>query len=408
MRQHANGRFRTLMILLSSGSLIAGCANIDVKKVDGDLSAVKGQRYYLPKPAIQVVPQTNGTVAVSILYLPDKSHSYAIDAKSWLSAYSLQVLSNPDGTLSGVYYQGDTTAVSQQAATTAGSLATQSANFSLGKAEAQQSNITAAQTAVDTAQAAADAANAALASDKNSVASNPNSVSSTAIAADESAAAQAAAKLAVAKQVLQRASSQVPLPGSTTLTPSAVATTDAAPTPDTTFSGGTWAASTSVSLPNPHPAMLYVLNDTIDPATKKEAVSLKSAVAVFDATGNPVGKDGNLISSLPDFPVAYSGLGSPTVIAPTDPFPAKDHQITLQLSRAIVGIINPRVLTGTPEKIVTLATDPKVMQDYQTLQIDTTGLKAGTYKFAFSANYRLTNNKDNTRLVNLSTTFILQ
>ena len=66
-----------------------GCASIKVTKITpGNDATIQGIRYYLPKPFIQVTPQADGTMAVDVIYLPDKDHKYAINTSSHLSAFT--------------------------------------------------------------------------------------------------------------------------------------------------------------------------------------------------------------------------------------------------------------------------------------------------------------------------------
>ncbi len=394
-----------LLLCCASAMVLSGCASMTVTKIESITDTAKGQRYYLPKPVIQVAPQEDGSIAVSVLYLPDTAQEYAIDASSWFSNYSLQVLPNPDGTLSGIYYQGDSTAIAQQAAQSAGAVATQAANYQLGQAQAQQTTVVAAQSAVDTAQATLDAANAALAADEASNAAAPDQtklpVTPAALASDASTAAQAQAKLDVLKQALLRAQSQKLLP-STTLSAAGVATTAGALAPDAAFTGGTAAtAPAAVALPGPHGAMLYALNDKLDGGAEKVTLTAVHSMIVGDAaaTSSP-GQD--------TYAVSFNAMGPPTLIAPTDPFSTADKAVRFQLSRPILGAANGRIVTGTPEKIALALGALPLSGDKQTITLDTSSLPAGKYKLVLSVSYSVSADGKDSRTSVASTAFELQ
>ncbi|MDP9412552.1 MAG: hypothetical protein M3Q08_00280 [Pseudomonadota bacterium] len=82
---------RPLSQLCAAGALLTtgGCATfVDSEKFDG---INQGIEYSLPIPFIRVTPQPNGTMAVSIEYLPDPANTYVIRSSSRLSSYTLDV-----------------------------------------------------------------------------------------------------------------------------------------------------------------------------------------------------------------------------------------------------------------------------------------------------------------------------
>src|ERR1700743_737459 len=112
MKKFSFLKFGTMGFVL----LLAGCSsNLDVKKVDIDHpEAAVGVTYYLPKPFLVASPQADGTVNFDVIYLPDKSHEYAIQPSSSLSAHTFQISRDEKGFLNSVEYKADTSMVGQQ------------------------------------------------------------------------------------------------------------------------------------------------------------------------------------------------------------------------------------------------------------------------------------------------------
>jgi hypothetical protein len=242
---------------------LSGCADFTVTRVTpGNANYVKGVRYYLPKPFLLAVPQSNGTVQVSVVYLPDTSKEYAIDSSSGLfSSYSVQALTDPSGILTGVQYSADTTAVGAQAAATAGAVVAQVYNYRAAQASAVQTQVNSAQTALITAQANYQAAAAQLNADTQNAASVTPTVVATIIPADNAAVAQALAKLQIQQTALLQveATNQAATAtagAATPITPTAPAAGSLTPSP--------WTAPVALDLPERFGPVLYAIDDTVD------------------------------------------------------------------------------------------------------------------------------------------------
>src|SRR6267142_1350588 len=99
-------RGNILMSAAAVGCLgLAGCTRLTVKKVTPE-SATPGVRYALPKPFVQVTPQPDGSVSADIVFLPDTSNTYAVDAESYLSTHTLKV-STANGLLTKLTWNAD-------------------------------------------------------------------------------------------------------------------------------------------------------------------------------------------------------------------------------------------------------------------------------------------------------------
>ena len=307
--------------MLASGatSMLVGCANITVSKViPQNDSSVPGIRYCLPKPFIQAVPQADGSIAVDVVYLPDTSHTYAIDTSTWMASSTFQVALDAGGGLTAVEFKQNNSVVGQQAALSAGAAAAQTYNAQAAQLVAAQTAVNTAQSSVDSLQAAADAAQAQLEADTASKAS------AATLATDTSNLAQTKAKLQDAQQVLARVKN----------TPVVVAGTAAAatplssspPTPGTTgFGPQTWTTPSLYTLPENHGAVLYAINEggTLDPDSKSDTrfVSLK-AVA-------------NNGKTQPDFATVGYALGAPSLQPTNMVYPISGKKAVFFFSRPV-------------------------------------------------------------------------
>lgn len=111
-------------VSLLFGLLLPACASVTVTKItpNTDTSNVKGQRFNLPRPYIQVIPQGDGSIVADIVYLPDPDHAYAVRSSSRFSSDSLEVVIDA-GLLKSLNWSGDSSAVVSQAITSAGNVA---------------------------------------------------------------------------------------------------------------------------------------------------------------------------------------------------------------------------------------------------------------------------------------------
>ena len=271
---------RLFLLALAFGlvsSLLSGCSStLTVTPVPVDKpSSAKGVIYYLPKPFLIATPQADGTVNFDVIYMPDKSHEYAIQPSSSLSAYTFQISRDEKGLLNQVEYKADTSLVGQQLASSAGAAATQWYNVDASQLAANQAQINAAQTALDSANSAAQAASAALAADQ---ANQPTNL--TVIAADQNALAQAQAKLPTAEQALQRAktSSQAAATTASAGTPG----TQSGPTISSYFQQPTWNPIYPTQLPQRFGPVLYAINDTGE--GESESVTLRAVTNTIPGT----------------------------------------------------------------------------------------------------------------------------
>lgn len=294
---------------------VAGCANLTVTKVTSDNQAsVKGQRYSLPKPMIQAVPQADGSIAVDVVYVPDSSNTYAVQTSSYLSSYSFQTAPDQMGSLNAVEFKESTSAVGQQAAASAGAALGQYLTIKASQQVAAQTAVNTAQASVDAAQSALDAATAQQAADqKNGVTANLNT--------DAAAVAQAQAKLQDAQQVLARTRSTAQAVAYTAAAGTPITTTT--PTPGTTgFGPQTWTAPTVYELPEAHGGVLYaIVEGTTDgkPFVKLVAVNI----------------DG---STQQDFNTAMTALGPPTLGPQNAAFVATGGDAVFTFTRPIAAL----------------------------------------------------------------------
>ena len=356
--------------------VLTGCANLTVTHVTPqNTNTVQGIRYYLPKPYLQVTPKSDGTVSVTVIYLPDTSHEYAVDTSSWASSYSFQIARDPLGLLAGIEYKADTTAVGQQLAASAQAAAVQNYNLNASQLAAVQAQVNTAQTAVDTATANLSAAQAALASDTAKLPSGGTTL--TLLATDNSNVEQAMAKLQAAQQVLARtqASSQTV---ANSISAAAPTSTAAGPTLGTALPAPA-PVSTLYNLPSKFGVVLFAVNET---ATD---LSLKAVDSEILGTG--VGTPDELHAGVIDkyqrtFDTVGTALGAPTLTPATLTVKLSDQRAIFSFSRAISKLSSDGIVVQTDDASHTSATIPStpnpLQADNTTLRLDISQLKAGT------------------------------
>jgi hypothetical protein len=114
-----------VLIMLGASLMASACAStrITVTKVDSAHPNAKGIRFSLPKPFLLVTPNTSGDggFKAEIIYLPDESNTYAIDAGTKLGKYSLNVITK-DGLLSKVAWSRTDAAVAAESVRVSGEL----------------------------------------------------------------------------------------------------------------------------------------------------------------------------------------------------------------------------------------------------------------------------------------------
>ena len=362
-----------LLLVALTASLLSACAQLTVTRVKpGDDLKVVGVRYYLPKPFIIFAPQADGTVCAQVVYLPDKSREYAIDATSNMSSYAFQASTDQSGLLTSVQYNADTTAVAAQTAASVGSGIAAGFNYETARAAAVQTQVNTAQTNLIAAQSAYQSALAALNSDNQANAAVPNTVSASAIQTDASTLAQRQAALQVAQAALQTAQS----------TPQAVTGTAAAGTPVTTtpaaagtaFTAPGWSQGTVINLPQQYGPLWFAVNDNDAGVSLKAVKSEYPNRMVTAKSGSPQLEGG----AQPAFATTLLALGPPQIPVPIFPF-AKDSKLpavftfnrTVKVTRADIA------KAGTDQ---TPSTQPVVDQeDGKTLVLDISKLKPGAY-----------------------------
>lgn len=104
---------------LAAGLLLAGLNTGCSTFLDSELAGTftdgrEGQVYYLPMPVLMVTPKTDGTMDVTVEYIPDPSKKYVLRAKSLISDYTLDVRTS-NGILESVSLDSDASAVAKSA-----------------------------------------------------------------------------------------------------------------------------------------------------------------------------------------------------------------------------------------------------------------------------------------------------
>jgi hypothetical protein len=309
-----------------------------------------------------------------VIYLPDKTHSYAIDTSSKLSDYTFQVSRDEKGLLIAIEYKASTTVVGQQLAASAGAAAVQAYNVRAAQQAAVQAQVNTAAAAVDTANANLLAAKAALASDQ---AQNvPN------LASDYNAVAQAAAKLQAAQQALQRVQQTAQAVSASVASGPAASTTE--PTIGAIFGQPTWTTAAVANLPNKFGPVLFAINDT------------GSSVTLTAVTGNVPnslqveGKElegGVVPGAQPAFETVATALGPPTLSPTTQAVSASQKTAKVVFSRPIEQLTESSVLTdpgGQPTNV-----KGTIGSDKETVSIDLTTLQPGDYVIGLTFTYKL-------------------
>src|SRR3954469_11229942 len=98
--------------LLSIQLALSGCMATVTSK--GATTSDGGIRYYLPQPFVKVVPSTDGTIAVDLIYLPDPDNAYTVTSSSALGKYTLDIKRTEEGFLDTVTFNSDNTGVAKQ------------------------------------------------------------------------------------------------------------------------------------------------------------------------------------------------------------------------------------------------------------------------------------------------------
>jgi hypothetical protein len=355
-----------LIALLVIATLLSACTELTVTPIrkPEDEAKTVGVRYYLPKPFIIFAPQADGTVSANVVFLPDKSHEYAINSSSELSSYAFQVSTDQFGLLTSVQYNSDTTAVAAQATASAGSAVAAGFNYQTAKAAAVQTQINTAQAGLISAQSAYASALAALNSDNQANAAAPGTVSASTIQVDASTVAQKQAALQVAQAALQAAQSA----------PQAVTGTAAAGTPvasapaaaGTALTAPAWTQSTVISLPQQFGPVWFAVNDH---GTTVSLDAVKSEYPQSPTTGD---------SAQPVFNTTLLALGPPQIPVPSTPFSiASKLPAVFLFNRSVVDV---KADIATIDQKKTPRTQP-VWDHDRTLSLDISKLKPGGYRF---------------------------
>lgn len=88
----------------------AGCSTVTVTPVNTN-SVTEGKVYHLPKPVLEVKPETDGTMTVTPQYIQDPEKAYAIKVSSQMSKVDTIIDVNENGFLEKFHWTSDTTAV---------------------------------------------------------------------------------------------------------------------------------------------------------------------------------------------------------------------------------------------------------------------------------------------------------
>ena len=374
-------------LMVTGALLTAGCANMSVSQVkDGD--SVKGLRYYLPKPYLQAVPQADGSINVEVIFLPDRSRSYAIDTSSYLGSYTFQASRDEKGLLTALEFKASTTAVGQQLASSLGAYAVQAYNMQTAAAVAQQTQINTAQTALDTARSNLASAEATLASNL------ANGAKPETILSDRAAVASAKAKADIAAETLLRAQTTAQLVSSPAAAAGTLAATTA-PAIGTAFpQAGAWTQPPVLNLPQQFGPVLYAVNDD------GKKVSLAAVKAKMDGT-TPLASQ----PAQPAFKTTSAALGPPTLVPISQTQPASTKQATFVFDRPVEALTVPgsSITTDTtPPAAADASAAPKLSADGKTVTVDTTKLKPGNYLVTVVYTYGTT--QSSTKQVRLTIT----
>lgn len=386
---------RTLVLSLMAALALTGCASFKVTQVtDLNAGTVKGQRYYLPKPVLQVTPNADGTISVNVIYLPDTKHEYAIAASSTMSAYTVQILPDQAGLLATVEYKRDATGVAQQLASSVGQLATQAGNYRLAQLPASQTAINTAQGTVDTNRAAMLAAQAALDADTKTnadavAAGGTGPITPAALATDANTLAQAQAKLQASQDALKRTQDQT-LAVSQTLTAAAPGPAGTTPAVDTTLTATSWMAPNVYNLPDRYGGVLFAINDefvTQKDNSVEEEVSLVPVKSTITTDKKPYDEqDGVDTAAQPTFNVSFAASAPPT-LGPTNPtFKISDKTGSFTFTRTVRAVVGATVtpkVAGTGGGTATV----KLNGDNKTLVIDVSQLKAAVYTVSMQVGF---------------------
>lgn len=131
MKKKITWLITSIIILVSSQGCIS---KIEVQKAD---DTTPGIRYFLPQPFLQVTPRTDGGVDVEVVYLPDAENEYAVEAKSIIGNFTIDVNRSAEGFLETVNFNGDSTGVAKQLIASAGNVIAAEVEAKTEKAKAQ-------------------------------------------------------------------------------------------------------------------------------------------------------------------------------------------------------------------------------------------------------------------------------
>jgi hypothetical protein len=355
---------------------LSGCADVSVQKVTNDnWRTVEGRRYSLPKPYIQILPQGDDTIAVSVLMLPDGDNTYAIAPSSTMSTYVFQITTNQNGTLAAVEFKQDTSGVGQQLAASAATAAAQAYNMQLAQQLAVQTAVNTAQGSVDTAQAAYDKATAQVQADTQ------NGVPATQLSTDKAAQAAALSALQDAKAVLVRVRGTNQLASATASAGTPATNTNPTATTGSSFGPQSWTNPIEYELPEGRGGVLYAVNDTRDADGKRNVELLPARI------GNQTqGK----------FDTANLGPASaPTLMPSSQPISPTTTSASLIFSRPATSIDGWSILTAANgnvtgnAKVAFTDTGPNSDHKSVTLTLPTTPkLAPGTYNVRVAFSYQ--------------------
>ena len=95
-----------ILISLCAVFLLTACSTLTVAKVDPDDTKTSGVRFSLPRSFLQVTPKGDGTIDVSVIYLPDPDATFAAEGASYFATHTLD-LQVSDGLLTVATWKED-------------------------------------------------------------------------------------------------------------------------------------------------------------------------------------------------------------------------------------------------------------------------------------------------------------
>jgi hypothetical protein len=194
--------------------IVSGCYScLKVRKITSqNINDVKGIRYSLPKPFLMVKPSEtgDGSFTVEVVYLPDESQTYAVDAKTGMGSHTLTVELN-NSLLKKISWSKDQTAVPSEAIRIAGQLSKSEFDRRKEEKSAQETEAKAALEKVKTLEKEVRDKQLALELANTELVSLENSIGDEGKATPEQKEALRLARLAVKKAQIELEAKEIEL-----------------------------------------------------------------------------------------------------------------------------------------------------------------------------------------------------